>query len=256
MKRTTEVRQMQPIQFRQPPQSLILTEIPLPTKYQEPVWAIDILEEWERRDALLDAGAYPTQSLLLCGPSGTGKSTAARWLAKKLGLPLFVMSIASTIESYMGSTGKNVDAALKYAMETKSIVLLDEIDSISASRLAKHSDVGEIWRITNSFIQGLDSWHATPRESLLIGTTNMMDGSIDSAVSRRFELKITLSMPDNCELSRIAGIPWPIDFIVSQADCARMVLHAKRQSVMRGIDYQMALMSLITSESAAEDMPF
>ena len=215
---------------------------------------MDIMAEWKRRDALLKAGAYPTQSVLLRGPSGTGKSTAARWMAQELGLPLYVMSIASTIESYMGSTGKNVDAALRYAMEKKCVILLDEMDSIAASRLAKHSDVGEIWRITNSFIQGLDTWHSMPRESLMVATTNMMDGSIDNAVGRRFELQITLTMPDSRELSRIAGVPWPVECIVSQAECARMVLHARRQSVMRDMDYSICLMALISTVMVAEEI--
>lgn len=253
-----EVKTLQPMKLTLPPApvSISMSDIPLPKDYQEPLWAKDILEEWKRANDLEKAGAYPTQSVLLRGPSGTGKSTSARWLSKSLSLPLFVMSIASTIESYMGSTSRNVDAAFKYARENRCLLLLDEVDSIAASRQAKHNDVGEIWRITNSFIQSLDEWHSVPRKSLLVATTNVMDGSIDHAISRRFEVQQIVPMPTSVELSKIAGIPWPPEFIVSQAECARMSLLARRQSVMRSMSYEVCLMSLIASESAVEEIAF
>lgn len=248
---------MQPMVSLPPaPVSIVHTEIPLPAKYEEPLWAKDIMAEWDRRDDLMGIGAYPTQSMLLHGPSGTGKSTAARWMAKRLSMPLFVMSLANTIESYMGCTGRNLAAGIQYAMQNRCVLLLDEVDSVAASRLAKHNDVGEIWRITNSLIQTLDEWHSVPRHSLLVATTNMMDGSIDSAIERRFEIQVTVTMPTASELSRIAGIPWPDGFIVSQAECARMVLMAKRQSVMLNMDYSLALMGLISNHEVVEEMAF
>lgn len=252
-RRVQAVRTMTPTTLRMHPQSVYLDETPLPLKYQRPVWAADIVQEWKRRDDLLKADTYPTQSMIVRGRSGVGKSTAARWISGELGVPIYVMSIASTIESYMGSTGKNIDSAMKWGMEVNCVLLLDEVDSISASRMAKHSDVGEIWRITNSFIQNLDLWHAAPRNSLLIATSNMMDDSIDNAVARRFEVRVTAPMPDARELSRIAGVAWPEDYIVSHAECSRMVLLSKRQAVMRGMDYATTLMAMIRSTSSTEE---
>lgn len=249
------VRTMQLLQLPTPPAAIIRDEINLPVGYIHPTWAIDLVGEWKKSEELLKVGAFPTQSLLLRGPSGTGKTTSARWIAQQLKLPLFSMSIASTIASFLGETGKNIEAVIRYGLTTPCVILMDEIDSIAASREVKKSDVGEIWRITNSLIQSLDAWHAAPHRSLLIATTNMMDNSIDSAVHRRFELQFSVPLPSSQELSRIAGVPWPEDLRISQADCRRMVLQAKRASVMTGGEYSLILMAMCTNAQAG-DLPF
>jgi AAA+ superfamily predicted ATPase len=250
--RQRQIRSLQPVNLPVSPASIIRDEVSLPVGYVEPTWAIDLIGEWKKSDALFEVGAYPTQSLLLRGPSGTGKTTSARWIAQQLKLPIFSMSIASTIESYMGASGRNIDAAIRYGLSTPCVLLMDEIDSIAASRKEKRSDVGEIWRITNSLIQSLDSWHAAPGKSLLVATTNMMDGSIDSAVHRRFELQVIVPLPTSSELSKLAGIPWPEELHISQADCRRMILQAKRASVMTGGDYSLILMSMCSNLQTEE----
>jgi AAA+ superfamily predicted ATPase len=239
-----QVRQMQPVSLPVAPMSIMRDEVPLPDRYIHPLWAADLVGEWGKAKELFAVDAYPTQSLLLRGPSGVGKSTSARWIAGKLGLPLFSMQLSSTIDSYMGSTSKNIAAGITYAMNNPVVLLMDEVDSIAASRLKKNSDVGEIWRITNAFIQSLDLWHSTPRKSLLIATTNMMDQSIDSAIQRRFELQVDIALPPAAELSKMSGIIWPQELQVSQAVCRRMILQAKRRAVMTGANYEMTLMAM------------
>ena len=45
---------------------------------------------------------------LFVGPSGTGKTLAAGWLATHLGLPLYRVDMASVISKYIGETEKNL----------------------------------------------------------------------------------------------------------------------------------------------------
>ena len=242
--RTTTAKRMQPVMTLPPlPESLIRDEIELPERYQPCDWAHDLVAEWQADERLRQAGAYPTLSVLLTGPSGVGKTTSARWIAKRLQMPVISMLLSGTIESYLGATGKSIENAIRYAMNVRCVLVLDELDAVAAARESRH-DVGEVWRITNTFIQVLDHWHGGPRESLIIGTTNMAD-SIDPAIRRRFELEVSVPMPTAKELSLIAGVPIPDDCRMSHADMRRAVLQARRRSVLSGADYQMTLMAII-----------
>jgi AAA+ superfamily predicted ATPase len=235
---------MQPMQSLPPlPLCLIKDEIELPDRYQPCDWAHDLVREWQMEEQLTAVDAYPTSSVLLVGSSGVGKTTAARWIAKQLRLPVFSLLLSGTIDSYMGATGKSIESAVRYAMDVRGVLVLDELDAVAATRLSKN-DVGEIWRVTNTFIQILDHWHGQRQKSLIIGTTNMPD-SIDTAIRRRFELEVSIPLPSTKELSNIAGVPIPADCQMSHAEMRRAVLQAKRQSVLRGADYQLTLMSII-----------
>ena len=132
----SSVRQMQPVSLPIAPMILIKEEIPLPDRYIEPLWARELVREWSKREELLAVGAYPTQSVLLRGPSGVGKTTSARWISQQLGMALFSMSMARTIDSYMGKTGSNIEAALQYGINSPVLILVDEIDAIAAWRAA------------------------------------------------------------------------------------------------------------------------
>lgn len=228
------------------PVCLSLDNVPLPESYTPPSWAIDLVREWKQESELLAAGAYPTQSVLLQGPSGVGKTTAARWLAKHLNRSLVSMLLSTTVDSYLGNTGKNIEKALRYAMDTPCVLVMDELDAVAGSREAKHQDVGEIWRVTNTFIQVLDQWHGVPRKSLLIGTTNLAS-ALDVAIRRRFESEIELTLPTTREISELAGVNVPADFVASHADIRRLVLQARRRCVVHRSDYSQTLLALISS---------
>lgn len=227
------------------PVSLTHTLLDLPDNYVAPSWCADVIHEWNREADLLAAKTYPTQSVLLEGPSGTGKTTAARWIAKHLKKQLVSMNLSETIESYMGATGSRIAAGIRYAQDNGVILVMDEIDCLAASREAKSSDVGEIWRITNTFIQTLDIWHTAPRRSLIIATTNMAD-SIDKAIRRRFELEVRMGYATHAELSKIAGVALPEGLEISHAELRKHIVKARRYSVLHGVDYSLTLLSMIS----------
>jgi SpoVK/Ycf46/Vps4 family AAA+-type ATPase len=45
---------------------------------------------------------------LFVGPSGTGKTLAASWLATKLGIPMYRIDLAAVTSKYIGETEKNL----------------------------------------------------------------------------------------------------------------------------------------------------
>src|SRR5690606_6796236 len=57
----------------------------------------------------------PGVRALLSGPSGTGKTLAAGWLASELGLPMYRVDVASVVSKYIGETEKNLAQLLAKA---------------------------------------------------------------------------------------------------------------------------------------------
>jgi SpoVK/Ycf46/Vps4 family AAA+-type ATPase len=234
-----------------PPNCLLRDELALPDRYIAPRWAEDVVAQWKKVAELRAVGAYPTQSAMISGPSGVGKTTASRWIAKQLSLPVYSLSLASAVESYMGATGANLDKAIRFGISAPILLIIDEMDSVAADRSVKSNDVGEIWRITNTLIQALDHWHAAERSSFLMATTNM-PGSVDGAIRRRFEIEVAVDYPDSRELSKIAGVALPVNLRISHAALRRMVLQARRESVMYGSDYALTLMAMVSNIEATQ----
>lgn len=240
------VRHLQPttIYQRSVPDCLVSDEIPLPEGYVPPGWCNELIAEWKCEEALIAAGTYPTQSVLIFGPTGVGKTTSARWVAQYLDRPVFTMLLSTAIGSHLGETGKNLQLALDYAAETECLLVLDELDAVAGRRDDGRDDVSEMRRVTNTFIQLLDRWHGVRRSSMLVATTNLVN-EIDSAVRRRFEVEVEAPRPTSAELSKMAGVSLPKSFTATHAEMRRLILFAKRQSVLRRVDYGDVLLSLV-----------
>jgi hypothetical protein len=63
-------------------------------------------------------------------------------------------------------------------------------------------------------------------------------------------LRDELGLPDSRELSAIAGVALPAGLRISHAALRRMVLQAKRASVMYGADYALTLMGMVSNMEA------
>lgn len=156
---------------------------------------------FENREAsrLAEAGLRPTSRLLFWGPPGCGKTAAASWLAAELGLPLGVVRVGTLITSYVGETGANLQRVLTTAEQTPMVLLIDEADAVAKSR-EDTQDVGELRRIVNALLQGLDAF--TSRRSIIIFASNHSH-VFDAAVWRRFDDVISFPMPEKAERLRL-----------------------------------------------------
>jgi hypothetical protein len=141
-----------------------------------------VLHEWDNLDILLGEGLAPARMLLFCGQPGVGKTLAAHWLAQELKLPLLTLNLATVMSSYLGKTGNNLKAVFDHATARPCVLLLDEFDAI-AKRRDDDSDVGELKRLVNVLLQGLDDW---PTNAMLVAATNHGE-LLDPAVWRRFD---------------------------------------------------------------------
>ncbi len=150
----------------------------------------DVILQRKESELLLAEGVRPPTSILLKGAPGTGKTALSSWLAQQLGLPLVVLDLASTVSSYLGKTGSNLQRSLNYARSTPCVLLLDEFDSIAKKR-NDQSDVGELNRIVNVLLKELENWSLF---SYLIAATNHPE-ILDPAIERRFDTVLEIPLP-------------------------------------------------------------
>ncbi len=149
-----------------------------------------VVEERRHRDRLETQGLLPTRSALFTGPPGVGKTLAARWVARELGLPLLVLDLSAVMSSFLGRTGSNVRLVLDYAKSAECVLLIDELDAV-AKRRDDATEIGELKRLVTVLLQEIDDW---PSEGLLIAATNHSE-LLDPAVWRRFDVTVEFPMP-------------------------------------------------------------
>lgn len=171
-------------------------------------------------------------STLLYGESGTGKTTFGKYVAYKTGLPFCYLNFSNLVDSYMGSTSKNIGKAFSYAISNPCVFMLDEIDCISIRRAESGSSGGaggEMARITITLMQEFDK---LPNDIIVIGATNRMD-RIDEALLRRFSMKSEvkpLTIDERGEL--VKKYLGDIGMIFPESEVLRMIKEYKNQSIL------------------------
>ena len=142
------------------------------------------------------AGARYTPGVraLFIGPSGTGKTLAACWLATTLGLPLFRVDLASVTSKYIGETEKNLGRLLARAERTEAILLFDEADSLFGKRTdVRDSNDRFANAQTNYLLQRVESF-----DGIALLTSNSR-GRFDAAFSRRLDVILEFPLPGPTE---------------------------------------------------------
>ena len=155
-----------------------------------------LIKEHLYLEDLKQYGLPVSNKLLLYGHSGCGKTTTAKAIANTLGKPLIILNLSNVINSRIGETSQNVKQVFDRASRDKGVLFLDEFDQLGKARDDDENDVGEMRRLVNSIIQQIDY---LPDDVLLICATNHID-IIDSALIRRFQIRVQYDMPDNDSL--------------------------------------------------------
>jgi len=136
------------------------------------------------------AGAVGVRALF-AGPSGTGKTLAARRLAQDLGKDIWRIDLAAAVSKYIGETEKSLDRAFSAAEELDAILLLDEGDALMARRTDVGSANDRYANLeTNFLLQRIESFGG-----ILLVTTNAPD-RIDKAFARRMDVVVNFRAPD------------------------------------------------------------
>lgn len=128
---------------------------------------------------------------LMSGPSGTGKTLAARYIGARLGLDVYRIDLAAVMSKYIGETERNLDRVLSRAEELNVVLILDEGDALMTGR----TDVGNANDRyanleTNFLLQRLETF-----EGIIIITSNASN-RIDAAFKRRIDVTVEFLPPD------------------------------------------------------------
>lgn len=150
-----------------------------------------------QRDALaghLSAAASARMSAgvraLLHGPSGTGKTLVAEWLAARLGKPLLVVDTAAITSKYIGETEKNLERVMGGAERVDAVLLFDEADALFARRTDVASSNDRYANAqTNYLLQRLEG-----HTGITVLTSNGRS-RIDAAFTRRLDAVIEFTHP-------------------------------------------------------------
>ena len=128
---------------------------------------------------------------LFKGPSGTGKTLAARHLAAALGRPLYRVDLAATVSKYIGETERNLERVFAAAEELDVVLVLDEGDALMAARTGVQNANDRYANLeTNYLLQRLERY-----DGVLVVTTNAAE-LIDGAFARRMDATLDFAAPD------------------------------------------------------------
>lgn len=212
------------------------------------------IESVKHQNKLIENGLSGKLGLLLSGPPGTGKTLIAGHIASQLNRPLYVVRLDSVISSLLGDTAKNLRQIFDFVPTKNGILLLDEVDAVAKVRDDRH-EIGELKRVVNTLIQGLDSLDDS---AVVIAATNHAE-LLDPAIWRRFPFKIRFDFPcqslreelwnhflykDNGCTKELKALAIISDGM-SGADIETIAISARRQAILS--DSEVSVASVISA---------
>jgi len=128
---------------------------------------------------------------LFAGPSGTGKTLAARVIASAMDWPLFRIDLGRLVSKYVGETEENLNRLFDAAHDQPMVLQFDEADAL----FAKRGEIKEARdRYANMEVSHLLSRIESHRGPVIL-TTNLRR-NLDAAFTRRLQMVVEFPRPD------------------------------------------------------------
>ncbi len=162
-------------------------------------------------------------SVLICGPSGTGKTLAAEVLAHALDLRMLVIDIGRILSKYIGETAQHLADAFAFAENSGAMIVLNEGDGLLGQRGAvgrasdrqSNAEIGDLLQRFEEF------------SGVSVVTTNLRS-AIDPAFLRRFRAILDFAPPAQPERLRLWQGAFPKD--------APLAVDAKNWEMLAALD--------------------
>lgn len=185
---------------------LSIVDVAVPSKEEIPVVLpklvdskiADFINMVKYQSQLIQKGVEMSNSLLLYGNPGCGKTTVAKYISEQTGLPLVIARFDAIVSSLLGNTAKNIRKIFDFADNKPCILFLDEFDAIAKARDDQY-ELGELKRVINSLLQNIDSF---AKQNILIAATNHSE-LLDKAIWRRFNTVIEIGLPQEEEIIKL-----------------------------------------------------
>ena len=155
-------------------------------------------------------GQPPGLTAVFAGPSGTGKTLAARLVAGELGLPLYAVDLSATVSKYIGETERNLEAVFAAAEQTDAVLLFDEAEALFGKRSEVQDARDRYANLEISFLlQRMERY-----DGVAILATNLL-GHFDDAFARRLSFCLHFPYPDEGQRVSIWQTVWPPGFTLA-----------------------------------------
>lgn len=208
---------------------LSIVDISLPSKDNTPIVLNNLIENKikdfinvvQHQNQLIKNGIDTSNTLLLYGKPGCGKTTVAKYIAEQTGLPLVIARFDAIVSSLLGNTAKNIRKIFDFADNKPCILFLDEFDAIAKARDDQY-ELGELKRVINSLLQNIDAF---AKHNILIAATNHPE-LLDKAIWRRFNTVMEIGLPHDeevLELLKIYTTDFKTDFLEDKKKLDKLV---------------------------------
>jgi hypothetical protein len=129
-------------------------------------------------------------SVLLYGPSGTGKTMAAQVLAREFGLDAYRVDMSRIMDKYIGETEKKLGELFDAAKDSNAILFFDEADALFAKRTEISDSKDRYANVETAYLLQRMEEH----NGISIMATNIAQ-NFDEAFKRRISFMVNIPMP-------------------------------------------------------------
>lgn len=177
---------------------------------------------------------------LLYGPTGTGKTTFARFVAYTLEKDFVYLNFSSLMDGGFGNTERNLSMVFRYMTAQDCIFMIDEIDCIATSRTQSSNDT--LKSITIALMQELDYCKAHNPKAIILAATNVHE-NLDPALLSRFSVKRKIPLLTNeekvgfvCKYLNDLDVPYDISQIREYVSRnSRVTQRVMEQDIIRAL---------------------